>query len=178
MREVVLDTETTGISAKNGHRIIEIACLELKGGQPSGAQYCQRLNPGRPIDWGATRVHGIKNKHLQHCPEFSEVADSLFDFIADSPLVIHNAPFDLAFLRVETVLCGLDEFNPVAVVDTLRMARRYFPGGRNSLDALCQRFSIDRSGRSRHGALIDCQLLAQVYAHLKSYVPANCSPLS
>jgi len=178
MREIVLDTETTGISVKNGHRIIEVACLELKGGQPSGAQYCQRLNPGRPIDWGATRVHGIKNKHLRNCPEFSEVADSLFDFIADSPLVIHNAPFDLGFLRVETALCGREEFKPTAVVDTLKIARRYFPGGRNSLDALCQRFSIDCSGRSLHGALIDCQLLAQVYAYLKCYDPANRSPLS
>lgn len=178
MREIVLDTETTGISVKNGHRIIEIACLELKDGQPSGAQYCQRLNPGRPIDWGATKVHGIKNKHLQHCPGFSEVADSLFDFIADSPLIIHNAPFDLAFLRVETQLCGRCEFQPTAVVDTLKMARRYFPGQRNSLDALCRRFSIDRSGRRRHGALIDCQLLAQVYTHLKDFDPHTRRPIT
>jgi DNA polymerase-3 subunit epsilon len=167
MREIVLDTETTGISAKNGHRIIEIACLELKNGCPSGAQYCQRLNPGRSIDRGATRVHGITSEHLRHCPEFAEIADSLFDFIADSPLVIHNAPFDLAFLRVETVLCGLEEFSPASVVDTLKMARRRFPGQRNSLDALCRRFAIDCSSRRRHGALIDCQLLAQVYARLK-----------
>ncbi|RLB68722.1 MAG: DNA polymerase III subunit epsilon [Deltaproteobacteria bacterium] len=167
MREIVLDTETTGISAKNGHRIIEIACLELQDGRPSGAQYCQRLNPGRAIDRGATKVHGITSRHLRHCPEFAEIADSLFDFIADSPLVIHNAPFDLAFLRLETALCGLGEFTPAAVVDTLKMARRRFPGQRNSLDALCRRFSIDCSARHRHGALIDCQLLAQVYTCLK-----------
>ncbi|MBN2333615.1 MAG: DNA polymerase III subunit epsilon [Deltaproteobacteria bacterium] len=169
MREIVLDTETTGISARQGHRIIEIACLELENGQPNGKVFHQRLNPGRPIDWQASRIHGIRDDHVRSCPAFSEIAPKLFDFIADSPLVIHNAPFDLAFLRQEILLAGRGEFQPRAVVDTLQMARRLFPGRKNSLEALCHRFAIDVSGRQLHGALIDCRLLARVYHCLLAF---------
>ncbi len=166
MRQVVLDTETTGLSVNHGHRIIEIGCLELVNRRITGRQYHQFLNPDRDIDEGAERVHGISRADVETSPRFPEVVEEFLEFLADSELVIHNADFDVGFIEHELRLMG--HAKPVitqhaSVLDTLTLARRMHPGQRNSLDALCKRYEVDASNRELHGALVDADLLARVY---------------
>jgi DNA polymerase III subunit epsilon len=165
MREVVLDTETTGIDPTSGHRMVEIACLELVNHLPTGRQFQRYLHPERDVPAEAVAVHGLTAEFLADKPRFTEVADALLAFIGEAPLVIHNAEFDVRFLNAE--LMRLDR-PPVAVpvVDTLQVARQKFPGAPASLDALCRRFAIDNSARAKHGALLDAELLAEVYLEL------------
>jgi DNA polymerase-3 subunit epsilon len=165
MRQIILDTETTGLEAAQGHRIIEFAGLEMVNRKLTGRHLHLYFHPDRAIDPDAERVHGISLDFLADKPRFSAVAHEVVDFLRDAELIIHNAPFDVGFLNAEFSRAGV---GPVAglcagVIDTLPMARDQFPGKRNSLDALCDRFGIDRSNRSVHGALIDCELLAEVY---------------
>lgn len=166
MREIVLDTETTGLDPKQGHRIIEIGCIELVNYVPSGREFHQFINPERDVPTEAQQVHGITNEFLADKPVFSEVADSFLTFIADSKLVIHNASFDMGFLNHELVQVPRDPIPFDRVVDTLALARRKYPAGPNSLDALCKRYRIDLSERTKHGALLDSELLARVYMEL------------
>jgi DNA polymerase III subunit epsilon len=166
MRQIVLDTETTGLSPSQGHRIIEIGCIEIVNRRLTGREFHRLVNPERDIDEGAERVHGISRADLAGQPRFAEVADELLDFIRDGELVIHNAEFDVGFLEHELNL--MQHPQPVIsshalVLDTLALARRMHPGQRNSLDALCKRYSVDASKRDVHGALIDAELLARVY---------------
>lgn len=166
MRQIVLDTETTGLEVSQGHRIIEIGCVELVNRRLTGNHYHQYINPQRDIDQGAIEVHGITNEFLADKPVFSQVAEEFVDYIAGAELVIHNAPFDVGFLNSE--LQRLDVEHPgveqsCAVVDTLVMARAKHPGQRNNLDALCQRYDVDNSQRDLHGALLDAEILADVY---------------
>jgi DNA polymerase-3 subunit epsilon len=166
MRQVILDVETTGLEASAGHRIIEIGCLELLNRRPTGQKFHRYLNPEREIDAGALAVHGIELARLLQAPRFAEVADELLAFIAGAELVIHNAPFDVGFLDAELArLPG--EVRTVAsvcgVLDTLALARSLHPGQRNSLDALCKRYSVDNSRRELHGALLDAGILVDVY---------------
>lgn len=165
MREIVLDTETTGLDPAAGHRIVEIGCLELINGMPTGEKLHLYINPARPMPDEAFRIHGLDDTFLADKPRFEEIADQLMAFIANDTLVIHNATFDLNFLNHE--LGRLDRptlTNPF--VDTVTVARRKFPGQRNSLDALCERFSIDNARRTLHGALLDAELLSEVYIEL------------
>jgi DNA polymerase-3 subunit epsilon len=166
MRQIVLDTETTGLSAADGHRIIEIGCIELVNRRFSGREYHRYLNPERAIDEGAERVHGISLADLEGQPLFADIVDELLDFLRGAELVIHNAEFDVGFLEHELRLAG--HARPhipdhASVLDTLRLARELHPGQRNSLDALCKRYEVDASNRELHGALIDADLLARVY---------------
>lgn len=165
MRQIVLDTETTGLDSRLGHRIIEIAAIEMINRQFTGRDFHCYLNPEREIDAGAFEVHGISNEFLADKPKFPDRVTEFLGFIEGSELIIHNAPFDLAFLNAELELAGRQ---PVAVfctsiVDTLTMAKGLHPGKRNSLDALCDRYGIDKSSRTLHGALVDTRLLAEVY---------------
>jgi len=166
MREIVLDTETTGLDPKQGHRIIEIGCIELVNYVPSGREFHQFINPERDVPEGAQQVHGITTAFLTDKPVFREIADSFLEFIADSTLIIHNASFDLGFLNHELALLPRDPISFDRVVDTLALARRKHPAGPNSLDALCKRYRIDLSERTKHGALLDSELLARVYMEL------------
>ena len=166
MRQIVLDTETTGLSTSQGHRIIEIGCIELVNRRLTGREYHRFLDPERDIDVGAERVHGISRADLKGQPRFADVADELLEFLSDSELVIHNAEFDVGFLEYELGL--MEHPHPVIadhalVLDTLTLAREIHPGQRNSLDALCKRYDVDASRRDVHGALIDAELLAHVY---------------
>ena len=166
MRQVVLDTETTGLSTAEGHRIIEIGCIELVNRRFTGREYHRFLTPDRDIDEGAERVHGISVADLKDQPRFADVADELLDFLAGAELVIHNAEFDVGFIEHELGL--MNHARPrmaehATVLDTLGLARSLHPGQRNSLDALCKRYEIDASGRDLHGALIDADLLARAY---------------
>jgi DNA polymerase-3 subunit epsilon len=163
-RQVVLDTETTGLEPGEGHRIIEIGCVELTG-RRRGATMRWFLNPERQIDEGAIAVHGITREQLAGKPRFAEVADDLLGFIAGAELIIHNAPFDVGFLDAELARAGRAERIAAlcGVLDTLPLARQIHPGQRNNLDALCKRYSIDNSQRSFHGALLDAEILADVY---------------
>ena len=166
MRQVVLDTETTGLSTAEGHRIIEIGCIELVNRRFTGREYHRFLNPDRAIDEGAERVHGISVADLEGKPRFVDIAEELLRFLEGSELVIHNAEFDVGFIEHELGLMNharprIDEH--ATVLDTLGLARSLHPGQRNSLDALCKRYEIDASGRDLHGALIDADLLARVY---------------
>ena len=166
MRQIVLDTETTGLSTSQGHRIIEIGCVELVNRRISGSHYHTFLNPDRNIDEGAERVHGISRDDLETSPRFSEVVDELLAFIKDAELVIHNAEFDVGFLEYELKLMKHTQpkiTQHSTVLDTLAVARKIHPGQRNSLDALCKRYEVDASNRDLHGALIDAELLAKVY---------------
>jgi DNA polymerase III subunit epsilon len=165
MRQIVLDTETTGLDPRQGHRIIEVAALEVVDRRPTGRHVHFYLNPDREIDAGATEVHGMTWDDLREKPRFRDVAADLCDFLRDAEWVIHNAPFDLAFLDMEFGLCDLPpcERLHLRVVDTLALAREQFPGKRNSLDALCERFGVDNAERTLHGALLDTRLLADVY---------------
>jgi len=165
MRQIILDTETTGLEPHLDHRIIEIGCIELMQRRPTGRVFHRYLNPEREIDAGAIDVHGLTNEFLAGHPRFAEVVDELMAFIAGAELVIHNAPFDVAFLNAE--LARLPGRGVIAdhctVLDTLEMARARHPGQRNSLDALCKRYDVDNSQRTLHGALLDAEILADVY---------------
>lgn len=166
MRQIVLDTETTGLSTAEGHRIIEIGCIELVNRRITGRNYHRFLNPDRDIDEGAERVHGISRDDLLDQPRFPDIADELLQFLSGAELVIHNAEFDVGFLDHELRLMGHAQpaiVQHASVLDTLGLAREKHPGQRNSLDALCKRYEVDSSGRDLHGALIDADLLAQVY---------------
>ena len=166
MREIVLDTETTGLSPDNGDRIVEIGCVELINHVPTNNTYQVYLNPEKDMDPGAEKVHGLTNEFLLDKPKFIEIADSFLEFIGDSNLIAHNADFDINFLNSELVRAKKNKINNDRVVDTLKIARSKFPGARNSLDALCKRFFVDNSNRSLHGALLDSELLAEVYLEL------------
>lgn len=166
MREIVLDTETTGLDPTDGHRIVEIACYELVNHIPTGATFQCYLNPEREMTEEAFAIHGLSTAFLADKPRFAEVADQLLAFLADAPLVIHNAEFDIRFLNAELARLGRPTLPPERAVDTLSLARRKFPGAQASLDALCRRFAIDASARTLHGALVDCDLLAKVYLEL------------
>ncbi|WP_027132675.1 DNA polymerase III subunit epsilon [Geminicoccus roseus] len=166
MREIVLDTETTGLNPRDGHRILEIACLELVHQVPTGKSFYSLIDPQRDVPEDAARIHGITTEKLVGQPRFKQVAREFLDFIGDDPLIIHNAPFDMRFLNAELFRARLPELPSDRAIDTLMMAQRKFPGAPASLDALCRRFSIDNSGRVFHGALLDCELLAEVYVNL------------
>lgn len=166
MREIILDTETTGLSPAEGDRLVEIGCLELINHVATGKTYHQYINPERDMPEGAFRVHGLSTEFLSDKPLFSEVAEAFLTFIEDSPLVIHNASFDMGFINAELRMAGYDILPKSRAVDTLDIARRRYPGAQNSLDALCRRFGIDNSGRTYHGALLDSELLAEVYLEL------------
>lgn len=166
MRQVVLDTETTGLEVSQGHRVIEIGCVELVNRRLTGRHYHQYINPEREIDEGALQVHGISSEFLEDKPTFDRIADAFLEFVGEAELIIHNAPFDLEFLNAE--LSGLSSPSPALekscrVLDTLVMARQKHPGQRNSLDALCRRYEVDNSRRELHGALLDAEILADVY---------------
>lgn len=162
MRQIVLDTETTGLEHKQGHRIIEVAAIELDGRKVSERRFHRYLNPEREIDEGAAAVHGLTLDRLQDEPKFSEIAPALLEFIGSAELIIHNAPFDMGFLNAELVRAGLPSLgNPV--IDTLKVAKDLHPGKKNNLNALCDRYFIDNSHRTLHGALLDTELLAEVY---------------
>src|SRR5271163_2480606 len=165
MREIVLDTETTGLDPQAGHRIVEIACIELLHHIPTGRDFHRYVNQGRDMPTDALYVHGLSAEFLAPDPPFSEIADYLLAFIGSDPLVIHNAEFDLAFLNAELARLQREPITS-GYLDTLAMARRRFPGSPASLDALCRRFAIDLSSRVEHGAEIDCGLLAAVYLEL------------
>ncbi|MBI1260236.1 MAG: DNA polymerase III subunit epsilon [Rhizobiales bacterium] len=166
MREIILDTETTGLSPAEGDRLVEIGCLELFNHVATGKTYHQYINPERDMPEGAFRVHGLSAEFLSDKPVFAEVADAFLEFIGDSPLVIHNASFDMGFINAELRMAGRDILPKSRAIDTLDIARRRYPGAQNSLDALCRRFGIDNSGRTYHGALLDSELLAEVYLEL------------
>ena len=163
-RQVVLDTETTGLDPALGHRIIEVACVEMVNRRLTNNNFCKRIHPERDIDKGATEVHGITLEDLEHEPKFAEIADEFLRYVAGAELIIHNAPFDVGFLNAE--LRRLDK-PPVTdictITDSLAMARDLHPGKRNNLDALCDRYQVDNSARSVHGALLDAALLSDVY---------------
>tara|TARA_B100001059_G_scaffold206994_1_gene218193 strand:+ start:2559 stop:3257 length:699 start_codon:yes stop_codon:yes gene_type:complete len=166
MRQIALDTETTGINTADGHRVIEIGCVEIENRRITGREYHCYLNPEREIDEGAARVHGLTLDKLRDKPLFNDIAEEFLDFIGNSELVIHNAKFDVGFLDSELSIINHDIKSiekHVLVLDTLALARQMHPGKKNSLDALCNRYMIDRSMRQVHGALIDADLLAKVY---------------
>lgn len=166
MRQIVLDTETTGLSPAQGHRIIEIGCIELVNRRRTGREFHRFLNPERDVDAGAERVHGLSRAELEHHPKFAEIAAELLEFIRGSELVIHNAEFDVGFLEHELSLMRHPQpkiARHAQVLDTLAVARGLHPGQRNSLDALCKRYTVDSSRREVHGALIDAELLMNVY---------------
>jgi DNA polymerase-3 subunit epsilon len=164
LRRIVLDTETTGLEPEEGHRIIELACLELSGRRPTGRHFHRYVNPERSIDRAASEVHGLTAEDLQDKPRFGDIADEFLDFVAGAELLIHNAPFDVAFLNAELERTGRPRLESVcSVADTLEMAREMHPGKKNSLDALCERYAVDHSKRTLHGALLDAQLLADVW---------------
>lgn len=165
-REIVLDTETTGLDPQGGHRMVEIGCVELMGGVRTGNYFHSYLNPGRDVPDEAFRVHGLSTVFLKDKPILAEKVDAFLEFIADSALVIHNAAFDMKFVNFELGLLGFPAIHPDRILDTLLLARKKFPGSPASLDALCKRFSIDLSGREKHGALLDAELLADVYLEL------------
>ena len=165
MRQIVLDTETTGLEATKGHRIIEIAAIEVVNRKVTDNYFHVYINPQREVDEGALAVHGLSDEFLSDKPKFQEIYQSFIEFIKEGELVIHNAPFDVGFLNMELekIGSGLLADHCRGVLDTLAMARQLHPGKRNSLDALCERYAVDRSARTLHGALIDTELLAQVY---------------
>jgi DNA polymerase-3 subunit epsilon len=168
MRQIVLDTETTGLSAEGGDRIIEIGCVELLNRKLTGNNLHFYLNPERDSHEDALKVHGISNEFLRDKPKFAEVAAEILDYLRDADIIIHNAAFDVGFLNKELERVGQGAFKShvSSVTDTLAMAKDMFPGKRNSLDALCDRLGVDNSGRTLHGALLDAELLADVYINL------------
>ena len=166
MRQIVLDTETTGLEPREGHRIIEIGCIEILDRRITSNRYHQYINPERDIDEGAVEVHGLTSEFLADKPKFSDVADEFIAFIKDAELIIHNAPFDVGFIDAELALLGREWQSTndyCGVFDTLSLARDMHPGQRNSLDALCKRYEVDNAHRDLHGALLDAVLLADVY---------------
>ena len=166
MREVVLDTETTGLDPKSGDRIVEIGCVELMNHVPTGRTYHQYVNPERDMPDGAFRVHGLSADFLTGHPLFSDVVDNFLEFIGDAILVIHNADFDMGFINAELMKLSLPKLDMAQSLDTVRMARQKFPGAPANLDSLCKRFNVDNSNRELHGALLDARLLADVYLEL------------
>ena len=167
MREIILDTETTGISPDDGDRIVEIGCLEVDHQVPTGRTFQCYLNPERPMSQGAANITGITDAFLRDKPKFAEKVNDFLAFIGDSKLVMHNAPFDMGFLNHELALLGLPALGNERVIDTLEIARTKFAGAKNDLNSLCRRFGVDNSGREKHGALLDSELLAEVYLELK-----------
>lgn len=167
MREIVFDTETTGLDPRTGDRMVEIGCIELINLVPSGKTFHAYFNPERDMPSGAEQVHGLSATFLSDKPLFRDGVRALLDFIGDSPLIAHNAGFDFAFLNAELALCALDPVCSSRMIDTVAIARKRHPGAKLSLDALCTRYGIDRSHRVKHGALLDAELLAQVYVELK-----------
>ena len=165
-RMVLFDTETTGLDPLEGHRVIEIAAIELVNDLPTGRQFHHLLDPGREVPAEASRIHGITAADLAGKPPFAAIADALLGFFADAPLIAHNAPFDFGFLDAELARAGRPALDRARMVDTLALAKARFPGLPNSLDALCRRFGIDLSERTTHNALLDCRLLAAVYLAL------------
>jgi len=166
MLEVILDTETTGLSTKSQHKIVEIGCVEVENQIQTGNIFHEYINPERPVSEDAFKVHGYSDEFLSSKKKFTQIADAFLNFIKDKKLIIHNAPFDLSFLNYELKLCKKNEIKPNIVIDTLELARSKFPGSQNSLDALCKRFKIDNSKRKNHTALLDCKLLLEVYVNL------------
>src|SRR5712692_9235106 len=166
MREIVLDTETTGLDPFQGHRLVEIGCIELVNRIPSGQSFHRYLNPERDVPAEAAAIHGLSSEFLKDKPFFAEIVDDLVAFIGDAPLVAHNALFDLAFLNAELERVGKTLVPRERLVDTLLLARRKYPGAPNRLDDLCTRYGIDNSRRTKHGALLDAELLAEVYLEL------------
>lgn len=166
MREIVFDTETTGLSPLAGDRVVELGCVELVNRCETGRTWHAYFNPDRPMPSGAEAVHGLSDRFLSDKPRFHDKVEELLEFIADSPMIAHNAGFDFAFINHELNNCGRPLVCTSRMVDTLSLARQRHPGAKHSLDALCTRFGVDRSARVKHGALIDAQLLAQVYVEL------------
>ena len=173
MREIVLDTETTGLDPFQGHRLIEIACVELINRFPSGQSFHRYVNPERDVPAEAIAIHGLSAEFLRDKPRFDEIADELAAFIGEAPLVAHNAMFDLAFLNAELEHAKRGAVSRDRLVDTLMLARRKHPGGSNRLDDLCLRYKVDNSRRTKHGALLDAELLAEVYVELIGARQAN-----
>ena len=166
MLEVILDTETTGLSASQQHRIVEIACIELKDLIPTNNIFHEYLNPERKVSEDAFKVHGYSNEFLASKKKFSDIADRFLEFIKDKKIIIHNAAFDLSFLNHELGLVNKKKIEKKSTIDTLEIARQKYPGSQNSLDALCKRLNIDNSKRDKHSALMDCELLKEVYINL------------
>jgi DNA polymerase III subunit epsilon len=166
LREIVIDTETTGLDCANGDRLIEVGCVEIVNRIPTGREFHRYINPEREVHREAVAVHGLTNDFLKDKPLFNAVAGEFIDFIGEAPLVMHNASFDVGFLNAELERVPLPRLASERVVDTLMLARRRHPAGPNSLDALCKRYGIDNSNRTKHGALVDALLLASVYVEL------------
>ena len=166
MLEVILDTETTGLSPSQQHRIVEIACIELKDLIPTNNIFHEYLNPERKVSEDAFKVHGYSNEFLANKKKFSDIADKFLEFIKDKKIIIHNAAFDLSFLNHELGLVNKKKIEKKFTIDTLEIARQKYPGSQNSLDALCKRLNIDNSKRDKHSALMDCELLKEVYINL------------
>ena len=166
MREVILDTETTGLDPKTGHRLVEIGAVELINHTPTGVKYQTYINPERTVDAGAQEIHGLTNEFLKQHPTFADISVEFMNFLSDSTLVIHNAPFDLTFINMELSRLGMASICSERVIDTLVLARKKFPGAQANLDALCRRFAIENRHRELHGALVDAALLADVYIEL------------
>ena len=175
MREIVFNTETTGLDPYQGDRLVEIGCVELINGFPTGQVFHRYLNPERDVPEGAFKVHGLSGEFLRDKPLFADVCEELLAFIGDAPLVAHNAMFDLGFLNSELERCKKMQLQRDRLVDTLMLARRRYPAGPNRLDDLCTRFSIDASRRTKHGALLDAELLAEVYVELTGKRQARLS---
>lgn len=165
-REICFDTETTGLDPRDGHRVVEIGCVELVDKVKTGNSFHVYINPERDMPEGAFKVHGISEEFLKDKPLFADVAQDFVDFVKDAKLIAHNAAFDMKFVNFELRQCGFEIIERGCVIDSLQMARNKFPGAPNSLDALCKRFSVDASKRTKHGALLDAELLADVYLEL------------
>lgn len=166
MREIIFDTETTGFDPLTGDRLVEIGCIELVNRVPTGETFHAYFNPGRPMPAAAEMIHGLSTKFLADKPLFADGVDALLAFLGDCPLVAHNAQFDFGFLNHELRLCGREPVGMSRMIDTVAMARQLHPGAKHSLDALCTRYGIDRSHRVKHGALLDAELLAQLYIEM------------
>ena len=166
MLEVILDTETTGLSTTENHRIVEIGCIELKNQIATNNIFHEYINPQRSVSEDAFKVHGYSEKFLSDKKTFPEIAEKFLNFIKDKKIIIHNASFDLSFINYELKLARLKKIDKENVIDTLEIARQKYPGSQNSLDALCKRFNVDNSKRDKHSALIDCELLKEVYINL------------
>ena len=167
MLEVILDTETTGLSVEKDHRIVEIGCIELNNQIPTDKIFHTYINPQRSVSEEAYKIHGYSDEFLSNKKTFSEISEAFLNFIKDKKIVIHNASFDLSFINYELKLINQKPIDKKNVIDTLEMARLKYPGSKNSLDALCKRFNIDNSKREKHNALIDCHLLKEIYVHLQ-----------
>ena len=166
MREIILDTETTGLDPKMGHRLVEIGAVELINHTPTGVNYQTYINPERDVDPGAQEIHGLTNEFLKQHPAFGDISAEFMSFLSDSTLIIHNAPFDLAFINMELSRLEVTPISSERVIDTLVLARKKFPGAQANLDALCRKFAIENRHRELHGALVDAALLADVYIEL------------